>query len=78
MSVNLSEENIEIKPVSELLEQDIVGEENIKEVSIILRLGDIIVIKSETNEILNNHTFIIEYIDPTKIKLVNVDSFEKS
>ena len=77
MSVNLSEENIEIKPVSELLEQDIVGEENIKEVSIILRLGDIIVIKSETNEILNNHTFIIEYIDPTKIKLVNVDSFEK-
>jgi len=81
-----------INPVSELLETDLEEEKldpyvptelelNVEEpleVSIILRLGDVIIIKAATNEILNNNTFIIEYIDPTKIKLVNVEDFEKT
>ena len=44
---------------------------------ILLKLGDIIIITDPTNEILNNNVFLIEYIDPSKIKLVNVDTFEK-
>jgi hypothetical protein len=31
-----------------------------------LQLGDIIRIKDQTNKILNNQTFYIDYIDPTK------------
>jgi RNase H-fold protein (predicted Holliday junction resolvase) len=46
--------------------------------SVTLELGDIIYIIDPTNEILNDNTFIIEYIDPTKIKLVNIKSFEKT
>ena len=45
--------------------------------SLTLKLGDIIEITAPNNEILNNHVFIIEYIDPNKIKLVNADTFQK-
>ena len=38
-----------------------------------LQLGDVIRIQSPLNEKLNNHTFIIDYIDPKKIMLINVD-----
>ena len=34
--------------------------EEIKKTSVVLRLGDVIIIKSATNEILNNNTFLIE------------------
>jgi hypothetical protein len=44
---------------------------------IILKLGDIIIIYDPLNEILNNNTFFIDYIDKTKIKLINVKTFEK-
>ena len=37
--------------------------------TIYLQLGDIIQIQSPTNEPLNDHIFLIEYIDTTKIKL---------
>jgi len=78
------------RPVSGLLENDLehapdddedkkeVVNPNVQEISIILRLGDVIVIQAPTNEILNENTFIIEYIDPEKIKLVNVEDFEKT
>ena len=45
---------------------------------IMLKLGDIIFISDPTNEILNDQIFLIEYIDPTKIKLINSDTFEKT
>jgi hypothetical protein len=45
---------------------------------IMLKLGDIILISDPTNEILNDQIFLIEYIDPTKIKLINSDTFEKT
>ena len=41
-------------------------------VSIGLQLGDIIRIKDDTNKILNNQIFFIDYIDTTKIKLINI------
>ena len=45
---------------------------------VVLELGDIIYILDPTNEILNDNTFIIEFINPTKIRLVNIKSFEKT
>ena len=45
---------------------------------IMLKLGDIILISDPTNEILNDQIFLIEYIDSTKIKLINSDTFEKT
>jgi septum formation topological specificity factor MinE len=51
---------------------------DIKKTSVVLRLGDVIVIQSATNEILNNNTFLIEYIDREKIKMVNADTFDKA
>ena len=45
---------------------------------VLLKLGDIIIISEPSNEILNDNVFLIEYIDPNKIKLVNVDTFEKT
>lgn len=45
---------------------------------ILLKLGDIILITDPTNEILNNNVFLIEYIDPKKIKIINSETFEKT
>ena len=45
---------------------------------IILQLGDVINISNPKNEKLNNQTFIIDYIDKTKMYLINVDTLEKS
>ena len=44
---------------------------------ITLKLGDIILIKDSTNEILNDNVFIIEYIDQEKIKLIRTDNLSK-
>jgi hypothetical protein len=41
--------------------------------SIDLQLSDVIRFEAPTNKILNNNTFIIEYIDKHSIKLVNVE-----
>jgi hypothetical protein len=43
-----------------------------------LQLGDIIRLEDPTNEILNNQTFFIEYIDLTKAKLINITTLIKA
>jgi len=53
-------------------------ETEVKIIKFTLRLGDVIVIKSPTNEILNDGTFLIEYIDKEKLKLINAETFEKT
>ena len=66
-----------------------VEKENIKDIpnekivtpqidEILLKLGDVMLISDPTNEILNDNIFFIEYIDPTKIKLINSVTFEKT
>jgi hypothetical protein len=50
---------------------------NIKQNEIILKLGDIIVFSDPTNEKLNDNVFIIDYIDNSKIKLINSETFDK-
>jgi hypothetical protein len=82
---NLSETDIKENKKDIVIEEEEEEEEedtpNIKEfkkTSVILRLGDVIVIQAATNEILNNNTFLIEYIDRNKIKIVNAETFDKS
>lgn len=48
---------------------------NEKDISMILHLGDVILIKDPSNDVLNNHTFIIDYIDENMIKLINIKEF---
>ena len=43
-----------------------------------LQLGDVINIQNPKNEKLNDQTFIIDYIDNTKMYLINVDTLEKT
>jgi len=43
-----------------------------------LSLGDIILIQSPHNEILNNNTFIIDYIDTNKVTLINTTTFDST
>jgi len=43
-----------------------------------LQLGDVIHITNPSNENLNEQTFIIDYIDKTKIYLINIDVLNKS
>jgi hypothetical protein len=43
-----------------------------------LQLGDIIKIADYSNQTLNNKIFFIEYIDPAKIKLINIDTLLKT
>ena len=82
----LNEEPI-IKDVGKVeLEEGELEEEDSKEEAmivkkpdeILLKLGDIILISDPTNEILNDQIFLIEYIDPSKIKLINSETFEKT
>ena len=42
-----------------------------------LRLGDVINLTDPTNELLNNETFLIEYIDNEKVELVHTNTFKK-
>ena len=70
----LEEEALEEEPIVE--EERIVVEK--KQDEILLKLGDIILISDPTNEILNDNVFLIEYIDPRKIKLINSETFEKT
>jgi hypothetical protein len=48
--------------------------EKSNDMKIELQLGDIIEIKNPINEQLNDRTFIIDYIDPTKLLLIDTDS----
>jgi hypothetical protein len=67
----------DIKKVEEEEEEEEEKAE-IKTPEIILKLGDVILITDPTNEILNNNVFLIEYIDPSKIKLINSETYEKT
>ena len=81
------EENVSVNDLPEVLPEVLAegGEEvlkpetneNVKEKEVLLKLGDIILISDPTNEILNDNIFLIEYIDPSKIKLINSETFEK-
>ena len=42
-----------------------------------LRLGDVINLTDPTNELLNEQTFLIEYIDNEKVELVHTNTFKK-
>ena len=41
-----------------------------------LQLGDVISITNPLNEVLNEQTFIIDYIDKSKVDLINTDTFD--
>jgi len=71
---NENSENIQDDFVKTNIETN---KDNIKDTVIELQLGDVIHISDLKNEKLNDQTFIIDYIDQTKILLINVDSFEK-
>jgi hypothetical protein len=80
----LSEEDI-AEPEDKVVKADESEDEDeedeaadVKTIKFTLRLGDVIVIKAPTNEILNDGTFFIEYIDKEKIKLINAETFEKT
>ena len=51
-------------------------EEN--KLSVLLKLGDMVLITDPTNEILNNNKFFVEYIDSNKVKLLNTITLEKT
>ena len=50
--------------------------ENERESSLELQLGDIIQLSDPENERINEQTFLIEYIDSSKIHLVNTEDFD--
>jgi uncharacterized cupin superfamily protein len=57
----------------------ILKEQEREKLSVIeLQLGDVINIQNPKNEKLNDQTFIIDYIDKTKMYLINVDTLEKT
>lgn len=45
--------------------------------NIFLQLGDIIRIEAPTEDILNNQTFFIDYIDRERAKLININNFKE-
>lgn len=55
------------------MEETIQNNNNYASKSFGLQLGDIILITDNSNEQLNGNTFFIDYIDNSKIKLINVD-----
>ena len=67
-----------INPEPPKLEELEASVEEAPKTEVLLKLGDIILISEPTNEMLNNNVFLIEYIDPTKIKLINSETFEKT
>lgn len=50
---------------------------NIPKTEIELQLGDIIQITNPKNDVLNNQVFLIDYIDSTKVILINTDTLNK-
>ena len=58
----------------EIIEKEIKKEKHKKIVK--LELGDIIRIESDNNEEYNGQTFFINYIDDTKIKLINIKNLK--
>ena len=50
-------------------------DKNEEDKSIILQLGDVIRLDAPTNDNLNNLTFIIDYIDPSVVRLVDIKDY---
>jgi hypothetical protein len=48
-----------------------------EDIELNLQLGDVIQIANPVNEILNNQTFIIDYIDKSKTYLINTDTLDR-
>jgi len=48
-----------------------------KDIELDLQLGDVIKITNPVNEILNDNTFIIDYIDKTKAYLINTETLNR-
>jgi len=48
-----------------------------REIILELQLGDVIKITNPKNDILNENTFIIDYIDKSKTYLINIDTLER-
>ena len=42
-----------------------------------LQLGDVLLFHSPNNEIYNNNSFIIEYIDDGRVNLININDLQK-
>ena len=75
------EESKETNVVEESKEEDpnVVEEpKQSKDTVIELRLGDVIKISSPNNEKLNDQTFFIDYIDKSKMLLINTDTLENT
>jgi hypothetical protein len=64
-----------LKLESEKINSDNTINEN--ETTIELQLGDVIKINNEKNAILNEQTFIIDYIDKTQMYLINVETLNR-
>lgn len=83
---NLLEDNTP-KPISEMLKEpdfnevEIVDNANIlgegKNDGLWIQLGDIIQLTSPENEMLNNHTFFVDYIDRAKMVVIEKETLEK-
>jgi hypothetical protein len=77
MSTDSTEKKTELEPELEpesKLETETETLENPNTTKIELQLGDVIEIKNPINEQLNDKTFIIDYIDPTKIMITDTES----
>jgi len=53
------------------------NEENSNDTTLELQLGDVIKISSPMNQVLNEKTFIIDYIDKMKTYLINTDTMDR-
>lgn len=71
MSTNSTENKTELE--TDIPEPKLETEKS-NDMKIELQLGDIIEIKNPINEQLNDRTFIIDYIDPTKMLLTDTES----
>ena len=64
-----------LKLESEKINSDNTINENVTTIE--LQLGDVIKINNEKNEMLNEQTFIIDYIDKTHMYLINVETLDR-
>lgn len=60
-----------------MFEEELKKEPEKLDIQLDLQLGDVIQISNPVNEILNNQIFIIDYIDKSKVFLINTDSLNR-
>jgi len=76
MSIIGNEENEELNSEKEEEINEINQKNEENEIKIVLQLGDVIRIRDPTSEKLNDNTFFIDYLDSSKMKLINVESLD--